>query len=135
MSFFDWQDALSVGIVEIDNQHKQLVAMINDLYSAMRAGRGREVLGGIIDKMSQYAVEHFKTEETYMTRFGYSDYSSHKASHDAFIAKVSDFKQSFSQGKILLSIEIMNFLKDWLFQHIAKSDQKYVPFFKEKGLK
>ena len=135
MSLIQWNDSFSVNVVEIDQQHQKLVAMINDLNDAMRQGKGKDVLGKIVNGLIVYAESHFKTEEKYFDQFGYPETDSHKKEHSDFVVKVSEFKSGFEKGKIGLSIEVMNFLSDWLQNHIKRVDNKYGPFFNEKGLK
>lgn len=135
MSLINWDNTLSVNVVEIDGQHQKLVGMINELHDAMRQGKSREILGRIIDGLISYAETHFKTEEKYFDRFGYPGTDSHKREHADFVVRVSEFKRGFDAGKVGLSIDIMCFLSDWLQRHIKGSDKKYGPFLNEKGLK
>jgi len=135
MAFINWDDSFSVNVTEIDRQHQKLVAMINDLSDAMKQGKGKEVLGKIINALIDYTATHFKTEEKYFNQFGYPETVSHKKEHTAFVQNVSDFKDKFENEKITLSIEIMNFLSNWLRSHIKGVDKKYSQFFNEKGLK
>ncbi len=134
MSFFKWQPALDTGISIIDEQHHQLVEMINDLHDAMSESKGQEVVSEILEKMISYTAEHFHTEEKYMQEFNYPDYASHKQKHDEFVAEALGFKQKMDAGKEIIAADMMHLLKDWLFTHIAKSDKAYVSLFKEKGL-
>lgn len=135
MSLIQWNESLSVNVVEIDRQHQRLVTMINDLNDGMRQGKGKDILGKIIKELVGYAVTHFNTEEKYFDRFEYPEAKSHKKEHSDFIRKVEKFKDEFETGKIGLSIPVMNFLSDWLQTHIKGIDKKYGPFFNEKGLK
>jgi len=135
MALIQWNDGLSVGVVEIDGQHQRLIGMINDLNDAMRQGKGKEVLGKIINGLVGYAGTHFRTEEKYFKQFGYPDADSHKKEHDDFTKKVTEFKDGFDTGKIGLSIVVMDFLSNWLQDHIKGVDKKYGSFFNEKGLK
>ena len=134
MPLIQWNNSLSINIVEIDRQHQNLVAMINDLNDGMRQGKGKDVLGKIIKVLIEYTVTHFKTEEKYFDQFGYPEANSHKQEHSYFINKVDEFKDNFETGKIGLSIPVMNFLSDWLQTHIKGTDKKYGPFLNEKGL-
>jgi hemerythrin len=134
MSLIEWTDSLSVGIEEIDKQHKRLIELINELHVAMRERRTRDVLGNIINGLKDYAVIHFSTEEKYFDQYNYLKSGSHKREHMAFINKVIAFKAGFDKGKLMLSMEIMDFLKDWLVNHIQKIDMAYASFFHEKGL-
>jgi hemerythrin len=130
-----WQDIYSVDIREIDDQHKNLIGMINELHEAMKSGKGREVVSGILKKMIEYASTHFGTEEKYMNEFAFPGYSQHKAEHEAFAIKVVDFQQKYNNGSLALTFEVMDFLEKWLVKHIQGTDKKYVPFFHSKGLK
>ena len=135
MALIQWDDSLSVKVVEIDRQHQQLIEMINDLNDAMRQGKGKAVLGKIINGLVNYATTHFITEEKYFDKFGYPEADSHIKAHTDFVKKVSEFKDEFEKGNITLSIQIMDFLSDWLQKHIKGLDAKFGPFFNAKGLK
>jgi hemerythrin len=135
MTFIKWKTSFSVNVVEIDRQHQKLVGIINDLYLAMEKGKGKEVVEKIITELYDYAATHFKMEERYFDQFGYPEADSHKKEHASFTKKVSEFNDGFQKGRVLLSIELMKFLSDWLQNHIKGSDKKYAPFFNERGLK
>ena len=135
MALIEWNENLSVNVDEIDAQHQQLVGLINDLNDAMREKRAKEALGGIIDSLTDYAVRHFSTEENYFEKFEYPETRVHKKEHNNFVEKVAIFKKGFDEGKVLLSIDVIDFLKDWLINHIQGSDKKYGPFLNEKGLR
>ena len=135
MGFMAWTDSLSVSVMEIDNQHKRLIDLINNLYDAMKMGKGKDVLSVTLDELAAYSVEHFSAEERYMRKYSYDRYTAHKTEHDAFIQKVTEFKQGFEAGKALLSIEVMNFLRDWTVNHIAEVDTRFGAFLNTKGFK
>jgi hemerythrin len=135
MTLIQWNDGFSVNVVEIDRQHQQLIGMINDLDDAMRQGKGKAILGKIINGLASYTATHFRTEESYFDKFGYPEADSHKKVHSDFVKKVSEFKDEFEKGNIALSIQVMDFLSNWLQNHIKGIDKKYGPFFNEKGLK
>lgn len=135
MDLIKWDDSFSVNVAKIDQQHQKLILMINELHDAMKQGKGKEVLGKIVNGLISYTATHFKTEEDYFNQFGYPETDSHKKEHIAFVQKVSEFKDGFEKGKLSLSIEVMNFLSDWLQNHIKGTDKKYSQFFNGKGLK
>lgn len=135
MALITWNDSLSVNVAEIDQQHKKLINMINELNDAMRAGKGKDVLGKIVTNLISYTETHFKTEEKYFAQFNYPDTDNHKREHAAFVQKVTGFKNGFEEKRLTLTIEVMNFLSDWLKNHIMGTDKKYSHFFNEKGLK
>ncbi len=129
-----WENSLSVRVSEIDAQHKKLVELINSLHESMKQRKANEALGEIIENLISYAIEHFRTEEKYFDEFGYLKAIQHKKEHKDFVNKVAAFKNDFDKGKMMLSMDIMDFLKDWLLNHIKKTDMAYSDFFIEKGL-
>ena len=135
MTLINWNDSLSVGVAEIDRQHKNLIAMINELDNAMRVGKGKDVIGRIVDDLIIYTATHFRIEEKYFAQFGYPGAEKHKKEHAAFVKKVADFNNGFGKGKLALTTEVMSFLSDWLKNHIMGTDKEYTNFFNEKGLK
>ncbi len=130
--FFEWNSSLETGIKEIDEQHKRLVDMVNELYNAVNNGSGKKVLADILTRLADYTVYHFKTEEHYFEKFGYPQTDIHKQIHKNLVEKVISFKEQFEKGGSTISYELLNFLKDWLINHIGKTDMQYVPFLKEK---
>ena len=135
MALANWRDDYSVNIEKIDNQHKKLFDYINEIHEAMKARKTKEELGQIIDKLAGYTIEHFNTEEQLFAKYNFPDAQNHKFEHKVFIDKVENFKKDFEKGKLLLSLEIVNFLKDWLVNHINGTDQQYSDFLNEKGVK
>ena len=135
MALIQWNDRLSVGVVEIDLQHQKLVEMINKLDDAMQLGKGKDVLGEIINGLIEYSKTHFRTEEDYFDRFGYPNALCHKKEHAEFTTKVAEFKKAFDAKTLALSIGVMYFLSNWLKNHIKNSDKQFGLFFNENGLK
>jgi hemerythrin len=129
-----WDDSLSVGIGEIDTQHKALVRMIGDLHEAMRAGKGKHQIEPILKGLEEYAVEHFGFEESLLEKHKYPGYLNHRKEHDAFVQKVMDFGEQFRADKVALTNEVMDFLKNWLVGHIKGIDKKYGPYLNERGV-
>ncbi len=134
MALFNWDDKYSVGVRELDNQHKTLVQLLNELFEAMQEKRSNEVLGNIIFKLINYTKTHFASEESYMQRYDYPELEAQKKEHAEFTQKVLAFKSDFDAGRVALSVSITSFLKDWLVSHISGSDKKYGPFLNSKGV-
>lgn len=134
MALFIWNDSYKTGINTIDTQHKKLVDLINELHDAMTKGQGNQVMGKIVNELVNYTVTHFSTEERLMKQAGYADFDAHKKIHDDFTAKVRELQKDLAGGKKMMSLQVSNFLKDWLSGHIMGTDQKYAPVLKAKGI-
>ena len=89
----------------------------------------------IVDEMKKYAASHFATEEKHMKAHAYPDFVTHKAEHDKFVTKVLQVEKDCKSGKCAMSMDILNFLSNWLVDHIKGTDKKYGPFLNERGLK
>ncbi len=132
---FVWNRQLVTGLGPIDDQHKELVRLINELYAAMKAKAGATESGRILEELADYTKYHFGFEEEMFAKHNYPEASGHKVAHQDLVEKVVAFNNDFKRGKAGLSMELMDFLADWLKKHIMKTDMAYVPFFKGKDIK
>lgn len=123
MSFIEWSPALSVGVTQIDDQHRRLVGMLNDLHDAMKARRGREALGAVLDGLIAYTVEHFTAEEALMQASRFTQLPTHRIEHDKLKRQVGDLQRRHRAGEVTITLDTMNFLRDWLSAHIQRSDK------------
>lgn len=131
---FIWKEAYKVDIREIDDQHKKLIELVGSLEAAMRTGTGRRELDRILQELVSYTASHFAVEERLMTAHGYPEYEEHKAKHEKMTAKVLDLQRQYRAQKVGITIEVMNFLENWLDKHILGTDKKYAPYLKERGV-
>jgi hemerythrin-like metal-binding protein len=129
-----FDDKIRIGLTDIDSQHRKLVDLINRLHKSMKLRQGKAQSGHILNELVDYTVTHFQFEENLMKKYGYQESDDHFLKHKDLVAKVGDFRNRFTQGNATLSMDLMDFLKDWLLIHINVTDRKYVPFFKSKGL-
>ena len=134
MALMEWSPAFSVKVKKLDDQHKKLVEMINQLHAAMKAGQGNAMLGVVLQQLISYTSSHFVDEETLMQAHGFSGLAAHKIDHEKFVNQVLDLQKKFQAGSVMLTINVMNFLKDWLVNHITGVDQKYADFLNSKGV-
>ncbi len=131
----EWSDELSVGIQEIDEQHKVLVSLINELHDAIHERHGKEVSSEILQRLADYTKIHFAVEESLFRIFDYPGYEEHKKQHDELIREIVDLQAKINSGKTNISFQLLHFLKMWLTQHILDSDKEYVPHLLKSGLK
>ena len=128
-----WSEKFVTGIPSIDEQHMELVKMVNELHRAMKRKAGTEQAGDILTRLADYTGYHFGHEEALFEEYGYPEKKEHKQIHDDLVAKVGEFKTEFENGRAALSMDLMTFLTDWLKNHILKTDMAYVSHLKEKG--
>jgi len=134
MALINWTEAFSVNIAEIDKQHQCLIELVNQLHEAMKTGKGNDVIGLVLSDLLSYTTFHFGTEEKYFQQYEYPESFRHKMEHDQLRRQAKKLHSDYSEGKITITIEVLNFLKDWLNTHILQSDKKYAPFLNSKGL-
>ena len=118
-----WGQSWFTGHDVIDTDHKMLVQYVNDLNQAMLSGRGMELVGNIIHKLVEYTKEHFAREEKIWEEGGLSSLTDHRKIHSDLVEQVTKFQRDFTQGKISVTTEIMSFLREWLTDHIFKTDK------------
>jgi len=131
---FPWSDTYSVKIGVIDMQHKNLANIINELHQAMVGGQGKQQVVKSLSNLIKYTQIHFKTEENFMVSHQYPDYMNHKTEHDRLTKTVREFQDKFQRNEVGLTIDIMEFLKNWLSKQILGSDQRYAPFLNAQGV-
>ncbi len=132
MGYLKWSNRYSVHIVEIDEQHKKLINLINEMYDAMQAGKGREIIDIVLDEFVDYTVFHFNTEERLLRQHGYPNYDDHKDMHDHIAKKARELKKTLDKRNKPSSIDVMLLMTNWLNTHILEEDRKYVPYIASK---
>ena len=135
MTLIKWSDNLSVQVAAMDQQHKKLIDLINELNEAMSKGKGKEVIGKIVTGLVNYTKMHFGEEEKLMEQANYPDLNEQKNMHRKFIEKVNGYKKEYESGSLGLSIKVIDFLSDWLKNHIQVEDKKYGPHLNRQGIK
>ena len=134
MALLNWDSSLSVSIDSIDNQHKKLFDLINDFYDNITKKANRENVLSLVQGMKKYTEMHFSTEEKYMTQFNYANLKEHQKEHYEFIAKVGELEDRIKNGRIVVSVEVTNFLKSWIKNHIQTTDVLYSDFLVKNGV-
>lgn len=134
MDDFSWDDKYCVGIEVIDTEHKKLVELINNLNDAIYAGQGCEVLEKVFNELVEYTKNHFSHEEELLKTNKYPDFKKHKKKHEELTEEVMDYQEQFASGMVFITMQVMEFLQNWLINHILDIDKKYAPFLKDKGV-
>lgn len=135
MEFLKWDDKYSVKVGMIDDQHKQLFQIINEFYNNTDKKASNEEIGVVLNKLYQYAIMHFNTEEFYLRQYGLNLFDEHKREHDAFVKEVQNMVEKHREGKLVMSFTVMNFIKKWVTNHVLGTDMKYTVIFNKNGIK
>lgn len=130
MEFAIWTDKLSVDIELIDDQHKILIRLINDT-SQILLNKKRGNIGEILIELHEYTKKHFSEEERLFTGSAYPQVEKHLKEHRYFIEKISDFEKTLEVNDTSVSLDLLEFLKNWLFYHIEIVDKGYALYVKE----
>ena len=135
MAFMAWNDKLSLDIPAIDQDHKKLLVLANDLYDGIQSGESRAEIAGILVALVHYTQFHFAREEEFFANTGYPDAVAHKREHDEMVVWTLGAQARHKSGSLRApSLEVMSFLKDWLYDHILGSDHLYAAHLKAHGI-
>jgi|APMed6443717190_1056831.scaffolds.fasta_scaffold84736_1 hemerythrin len=134
MAIMQWNKTFETNIKKIDEQHQGLVNILNALHDSMLKGDSNSEMGKLLEKLVNYTVIHFKTEEELFDKHGFPETTKHKAEHNDLTGKASKLLKDHKAGATVVSADLMYFLKDWLKNHILGSDKKYGPFLNAKGV-
>ncbi len=126
MSFFQWEQRYEFGFESIDEDHKVLVGLINELFESISKGEGNSVIQSIVARLDDDGKSHFKREEFYMQSINYSETPNHVSQHNEFIKRIDGFVEKLDAGINSISVEVITFLRDWLINHILHTDKKFV---------
>jgi hemerythrin len=125
MAMMEWKDEYSVGVTAMDNQHKQLVSLVNQLYDAMRQAKGDAVIGTILPSLVLYTKSHFAAEEKIMKDADFPGLAAHQALHHQLTKQAGELLEKIKAGKMVPTVSLATFLKDWLVNHIQGQDKQY----------
>ena len=128
--WISWKPDYSIGVNRIDEQHKELFRIINNLGNALWDGAGKDAVGDTLKFLTDYVVEHFKTEEEYMQDTSFPGFDEHKKAHDDFVGEVKEFVSHFETKNLATSVTIRIFsrLGDWTRDHVRGPDQEMGKF-------
>lgn len=128
MASFKWTNNLSVGDDSIDDDHKGLFALMNDLESA---DMGHDYINAILDRLKKYTIDHFTREEIYMKEVNYPGLAEHMEQHEAFKEWLETIRSTYArcpQSPFIIGDSVNGYLHRWLRDHIQNEDMKYRDF-------
>jgi len=129
MSIAYWRDEYCTGHQQVDQEHQTLFALVNSLHDAMMQQADHATILAVLNALASHTTHHFQSEEDFMLAAGYPGYLRHKQSHDRLKGKVSHLLHQFSNQQVQISVQLTEFLTEWLGHHIKGEDQKMIRFF------
>jgi len=135
MSTFVWNDSYSVHVHQFDLQHQKLFEIINALADAMRVGKGEDVICEVVGQLAVYTRTHFLQEELAMRQTGYPGLAAHQQQHNKLLVDVEKYKTDLLEGRKPNLVAVLNFVREWLVQHIQKADKQYSDHLNAHGLR
>ena len=132
---FKWSDKYLVGIKKIDDQHKKIMSLYNELAIAIATKQSRETLYKVLTEIIDNSLEHFVTEEKTFTEIKFPESYEHSLSHDAFRSEAERLLQEMGKGILEIDDSLVNFLESWIEVHIKLEDAKYADFIEDNKLK
>ncbi|MDR3192036.1 MAG: bacteriohemerythrin [Treponema sp.] len=137
--FIKWEERYSMNIPFIDDQHKELVRLTNELYQGCLMGDdvARDYFMKTVKGVVDYVGKHFSAEEKMLENINYPGLGAHKKQHEEFVKKILEDVKSFQDGKKFVPNEFVRYLRDWILSHIAVEDKLYADYIfnlKKKGL-
>jgi hemerythrin len=132
----EWTPDLAVGIGTIDGQHRELFDRITKLVDAIKASTCKYTIGGTLDFLEEYVVQHFADEQAMMLKYGYPGYEAHKAQHEAFKRDFALLREEFKDESSNYNRSALTnqFVVDWILNHINKVDKLFGEYLREKGV-
>lgn len=122
-----WDARYEIGVGDVDEQHRMLFDIINDIWAAQVRGADRDELLDVVRRLERYTVAHFTAEGTLMSAVEYPQLDAHKVLHRQFVERVRE-EGAAVRAKGVVSLDLLHFLQDWLIEHILHVDTQYATF-------
>ncbi len=129
-----WNEAFSVGVKILDQQHQKILDELNKLYSTFDTTSEKEDLAIILNNLIDYASQHFSTEEGLLEKYKYHDLITQRSEHSLYQQKINGFMQRFEAEGHAVVLETIGFLADWWMGHIQGCDKEYSRFLNNNGV-
>lgn len=128
---FLWKPAYSLGIEEVDAQHKKLFEYLNELFRGTTLQHNKETLLNVLNELEQFGGMHFATEARYMKKFNYPEINIHLDDHKRFFDDLKTLKSYYDSGVHDQAIPLLQFIKHWITNHLAIIDLRFYDFMKK----
>ena len=131
-----WSEQQSCGVKELDEQHKQFIALINGMLTALEKREVKQVIDDTLRQLLAFANFHFATEEKYLDMCEYPGAAQHKLGHQKLVDGINELAEGWktSQDPYVFYYRLLNFMKDWLKNYLVDEDQKFTKCLNDHGV-
>lgn len=134
MPLIEWSDEFSVNVKAIDDQHKELVALVNNLYDINNSSKNHEEIDKAFNDLADHTAIHFKYEEGLMDKYQYPESVKHIEEHNNLLQKVKGIEYLYSVNDHATITSLALILVDWLKTHIFAEDMNLAGYLNSKGV-
>ncbi len=134
MSVLEWNDSFLIGIKQFDEHHKHLVSLLNMTFDGVTTNAPKDELEAVLNELLDYTTYHFAAEELWMKEHNYPGLAIQVKEHGEFVRRIGEIVRDFHSGKSDVDLIVLNFLTDWLTEHILEKDSEYGTYVAAKGL-
>lgn len=124
MNTITWSSKLNTGVKKIDEQHRRLVKLVNNLVAGIQEGFADDITDGICRELIEYTNYHFRDEEMLMEEVAFPDIEAHKQKHASLTTSVQGYHDALEKGEPIRPEDLLNFLSKWLIEHIIHTDMQ-----------
>lgn len=130
--FFQWKESFSVGIDEIDDQHRFFLELLNNCYAKVAENSEKVVDRALVQELKEYVEVHFAYEEKVLQYVGYEKLEQHRVQHDYFRSLVAELDATCQEGNLsgVKLTSTLSILRDWFLHHVLEEDMRYVRYLK-----
>lgn len=134
MGLINCNKLLTVGVHQFDDDHSQLVAIINQLHHAFKTGDKQQSVNLALEQLAEFTSYHFQAEESILEQHNYPHLDEHRQAHQQILNRFNELQIEYHANPATMQQNLMQFLLDWLISHTKTVDQKYGPFLNSKGI-
>lgn len=135
MTLMTWRNQYSVGVETLDNQHKAMLRILNEVHAASLRGKAQEVAGPLLIQLDSLASEHFSTEERLMESTAFPGLAEHRAKHREMAGKIAELASRHEKRDTAVNLQLLYFVRDYQTKHMQNEDQEYARWVAAHGVK
>jgi hemerythrin len=134
MKTLEWNESYSVGVKSLDEQHMNLLFLINKMRAMVTSPEQSPDMGNLLVELERYVREHFLTEEGLLEKYNYYGLDQQKKEHRFYEQKVLEYQLRIDKAEEIILLDMIGFLVDWWTGHIQGTDSEYRFFLNNRGV-